>query len=608
VRWGSTAFAILALLCGTGASGGVDSRVGGVYRVGVDTTFNFSDDFDPTGESFYVDVSILSNLVVRTLVGYDHTPGVAGLKVVPDIATAVPSPTNGGRTYTFHLKAGVKFGPPVNRTVTSADVLYAMERLANPKDGGEWGFDFKQIVGWDAYAAGKTKSISGIETPNASTIVFHLTRPVPDFLNRLTYTWTGPIPREVAGCFEGKPGAYGRDLVSTGPYMIAGADEVDASSCAKLKQMSGFDGQTTLTLVRNPAYDPATDSKAARQNLPDEFRFTVDSSLTDIVAKVAAGQLDDEAALTLPPQDLERYAGNPRLRPFLKSYPLIGTEWVMLNLTQPPFDDIHVRRALSWVLDKAAMLQSKGGPIAGEIATHIVPNPDLGNDLVRYDPYRTPGDQGNVAKARAAMKGSSYDTKGDGTCGAAECKNVLFLTDATSSDPPLARVIQQDAAKIGITLDVRPVSGPYPILTTVRRQIPIADFTGIEAGPDPVGMLEPPFDGRAIIPVGNVDWSLVGITPAQCRSMHVTGDCRPYDAKTGLGVPSANAMIDRCSALAGGPRRTCFERLDEHLMTEIVPVIPFITPSIPHIVGSHVRTWVFDEAHGTTAFSHVAVS
>src|SRR5262249_40453497 len=147
-----------------------------------------------------------------------------------------------------------------------------------------------------------------------------------------------------------------------------------------------------------------------------------------------------------------------------------------------------------------------------------------------------------------------------------------------------------------------------PILSTVRKQIPIADFTGFEAGPDPVGMFEPLFDGRAIIPVGNVDFPLVGITPAQCRSMHVTGDCNPYDPKTGVGVPSVNAMIDRCSSLSGGPRRSCFEHLDEHLMTEVVPVIPYLTPSIPHIVGSHVTRWVFDQSLGTTAFSHVAVS
>src|SRR5262249_51563167 len=152
---GSASLVLLALLCTTGASAGVPAHTGGVYRVGVDTTFNFTDDFDPTGESFYANVSILSNLVVRTLVAYDHVPGLAGLKVVPDIATDVPSPTDGGKTYTFHLKAGVKFGPPVDRPVTSDDVRYAMERLANPKDGGELGFYFKTIVGWEAYAAGK---------------------------------------------------------------------------------------------------------------------------------------------------------------------------------------------------------------------------------------------------------------------------------------------------------------------------------------------------------------------------------------------------------------------------------------------------------------------
>src|SRR5580765_5601342 len=106
-------------MCTAGASGSVAARSGGVYRVGVDTTFNFTDDFDPTGESFYANVAILSNLVVRTLVAYDHVPGLAGLKVVPDIATGVPTPTDGGKRYTFHLKAGVKFGPPVNRQVTS---------------------------------------------------------------------------------------------------------------------------------------------------------------------------------------------------------------------------------------------------------------------------------------------------------------------------------------------------------------------------------------------------------------------------------------------------------------------------------------------------------
>ena len=67
---------------------------------------------------------------------------------------------------------------------------------------------------------------------------------------------TGPIPPEVGRCFEGEPGKYGQDLVSTGPYMLEGADKVDAGSCSALKPMQGWDGVSNLTLVRNPDYDP----------------------------------------------------------------------------------------------------------------------------------------------------------------------------------------------------------------------------------------------------------------------------------------------------------------------------------------------------------------
>ena len=105
---------------------------------------------------------IQSNLLVRTLLGYDHVAGPAGNKLVPDIATSVPAPTDGGKTYTFHLKRGVKFGPPVDREVTSKDVLYAFERIAKPEDGAQYGFYYSVIAGFDAFGAGKAKTISGI--------------------------------------------------------------------------------------------------------------------------------------------------------------------------------------------------------------------------------------------------------------------------------------------------------------------------------------------------------------------------------------------------------------------------------------------------------------
>ena len=124
-----------------------------------------TDNFDPTGEYLGDGWGVLTT-EVKTLVGYEHAAGALGNKIVPDLATSVPTPTNGGKTYTFHLKPNIKFGPPVNRAITSEDFVTAMDRLANPKDGGEYAFYYTVIKGWNAYAAGKAKSISGITTPN----------------------------------------------------------------------------------------------------------------------------------------------------------------------------------------------------------------------------------------------------------------------------------------------------------------------------------------------------------------------------------------------------------------------------------------------------------
>src|SRR5437868_3094563 len=78
---------------------------------------------------------IYSNLLVRTLVGYDHVAGGDGYKLVPDLAVRVPVSSDGGRRYAFTLKRGIKFGPPVNREIRSSDIRYAIERLARARNG-----------------------------------------------------------------------------------------------------------------------------------------------------------------------------------------------------------------------------------------------------------------------------------------------------------------------------------------------------------------------------------------------------------------------------------------------------------------------------------------
>ena len=286
------------------------AQPGGIYRIGVEEGFNFTNAFDPTGEYNLDAIGLYSNLLVRTLLGYRHVEGAEGSELVPDLAAALPEVSSDGLTWTFTLKDGVTFGPPLSREITSADVAYAFERIGTPDLAAQYGFYYDVIDGMTEFRDGSATTIAGIETPDDRTIVFHLTEPAGDFGFRLAMPAAGAVPEEVAGCFE-EAGAYGRNLVSSGPYMIEGSDEVDASSCETLTPASGFDPETTLSLVRNPDYDPATDDPEARQSLPDGFLLTVNANTGDIFAKIAAGELEGEWA-TAPPKTLEAVLRGPR--------------------------------------------------------------------------------------------------------------------------------------------------------------------------------------------------------------------------------------------------------------------------------------------------------
>jgi len=582
---------------------------GGTYRVGWENDFGFTDAFDPTGEYLGDAWAVYSNLLLRTLVGYNHVPGAAGNKFVPDLATALPKPTDGGTTYTFHIKQGVKFAPPVNRAVTSKDILYAMERLADPKNGGQYAFYYTPIKGWND--AAKTGKISGIETPNASTIVFHLTEPTGDFLFRLAMPATAPIPQEVGKCFTGADAnKYGRDIVATGPYMYAGSGAVKTSSCSALKPMSGFDGKTTMTLVRNPNYNPATDSKAARENNPDKFVFAVNTNADDIYNKVKSGELEDEVpgGGTPGPKVIREYLTNSNLRPNLKINGGDRTWYLYMNLTQPPFDDIHVRKALNLIMDKVALQKAWGGPTAGKIATHIVPDPNLLDQIKGYDPYKTPGDRGSAEQAGAELKQSKYDPGKTGKCTASACKNILLIADTRSVDTAMIPVIESSAAKVGITFKVRTITGAYPTIQTPSKNVPVSERPGWGKDyADASTFFIALFAGTSILPSGNTNYSLVGLTPAMASKYGIKGTIN--------GIPTVDPDINKCQkvqprglAAAGtDPRVACWAALDKKLMTQVVPWVPYLFANNNHVIGPTVTKWTYDQFGDATGYAHVAV-
>src|SRR5262249_7248515 len=150
----------------------------------------------------------------------------------------------------------------------------------------------------------------------------------------------------------------------------------------------------------------------------------------------------------------------------------------------------HVRRAMNWIMDKAALVQAAGGGVP--VANHIAPDIMLGNALAGYAPYKTQGDHGSLARAKAAMRGSKYDLRGDGTCSASVCKHVFVVLDIRAVDEKLFEVVEASARKIGITFKQNKISGVVQAMQTTAKNLPLAVDGGWFADyADPVTLFEP---------------------------------------------------------------------------------------------------------------------
>src|SRR6266498_2258812 len=576
------AIALIAAACGGGGGGGGGGgttggvQKGGVFRTAQDD-FGFTNAFDPTGE-YLASAFTMYNALLRTLVATNHQAGPKGNELHPDLATTISSD---GLTYTFKLKSGIKFGPPVNRAITSKDIEYAFERINTAPLVAQYGqYYFGTIKGMD----GKAKSpapISGIETPDDSTIIFHLTKPTGDFLYRLAMAAAAPVPQEVAKCFT-KAGDYGRYLISSGPYMLKGSEALKTTSCAAMKPIAGFDPSKQITMVRNP-------------------------NINDIFNKVQSGSLDASFTNQPPKPILQQYLTQPAKKNLIHFDSGDRTWYITMNWTTPPFDDVHVRKAANLIMDKAAMLQAWGGASFGQIATHIMPPSLLNNQLTQsYDPYATSGFHGDLAKAQAEMKQSKYDTNKDGLCDAAACKNLVMVNRNVTPWTDLEPVVVSSLNKIGIAVKPRELatSAAYTTIQTVKNNIPIALNAGWGKDyADAYTFAAPLFAGTSIIETGNTNYAMVGLTPSEASSL---GTKIP----AGVTIPNVDSNIADCEKIqATDPARTtCWANFDKTVMEQAVPWVPYLWANNPTINNASLTHYEFDQFAGYISLTEVAVN
>ena len=375
--------------------------------------------------------------IFDTLVRY----GDANIELEPDLAVRWESSPD-ARTFSFHLRADARFSN--GQPVTSADFRYGIERVLNPATRSKGMEYYRGIAGSADFIAHRTAHVSGIETPDPWTIVFHLSAPDPIFVHMLAMPFASAIPWQVV---ERWGEDFSSHAVGSGAFM--------------LKEWIG--GQR-LVLVRNPYYFakplPRLDAIVESVGVNPELQWL----------RYEAGQID--AVTEIPPAEFPYVMKTPRLRALTLHKTTVTTRYLGMNCQMWPFTDVRVRRALSYAIDRHKLIALMNG--RGMVAHSPLPpdlpgfNPELkGYD---YDP----------AKARALLEeahlagGFSFE--------------IWMRADQTVL--MLGQSIQQDLAPLGIHVELKPVAwGPF--LEAIRQPHTAQSFVyGWEADfPDPENFL-----------------------------------------------------------------------------------------------------------------------
>jgi peptide/nickel transport system substrate-binding protein len=562
--------------------------------------------FDPQKEYYSVTWEYYRCCLLRTLMSYQGVPtDEGGAEIFPDLAAGDPEQSSDGLTWTYQIKPGLMYAPPMEDTeITAQDFIRAIERTANPKANvGGYPFYYSVIEGFDDFADDKADTISGLNAPDTHTLEITTTTPVGDVSYRFAMGTTAPIPPddegERMGVAEGHDRNYGRFLVASGPYMFEGSETMDFSAPPKQQaEAPGYVPGRQIVLVRNPSYDPATDD--LRDAFPDRIEVRIGGDNDDLYNQVAAGTLDFVVDGAVPPEKIREYQTNPDLQDKLNIYASDALRYVSFNLAVPPFDDIHVRKAVTWAFDKQGFRQLRGGPSVGEIAGHIFVNTLQNNILGDYDPYPTPNGSGDVEKAKEEMAQSKYDTDQDGVCDAPECNDILTITDREDPYPEQAALLIQFLEPIGLTLDVKQLER-----STMYNKCNDANSKhALCAGPgwgkdyaDGVTFGEPLFSSAGLWE-SCCNYSLLGASAEQLKGWG-------YDVTE---VPSVDDKVDECSALEPGDERfQCWAELDQQVMEEIVSMVPYLFDNSVDIISDNVVNYSFDQFAGLAAFDSLAV-
>ena len=416
----------------------------------------------------------------RSLVMFKPAPGDAGTQLVPDLATSLGVPSDDAKTWTYHIRPGLKYSD--GTTITTKDIKYGVERSLDKTvfpNGPTYFNDFLDLQGYTSPYKDTTPDklgLKAIDTPDDNTIVFHLKQSFSDFDYFAMLPATIPVPQKA------DTGAtYKTHIVSSGPYMF------DSYVAGK-----------SFSLKRNPNWSAASDPN--RPALPNNISVKLHVNPEDIDKQLLNGTLDVDVEGTGVQSDTQaQIVNNPTLKANADLAAQARLWYTSINGDVAPFNNIDCRKAVELASDHDGFLRGFGGSYGGAIATSMMP-PSVPGATKAY-PYNFLANKNGDANAAKAELVKCGQPNGFTT-------NMAYRAERPKEKAE-GEALQQSLAKVGIKVNLKPYpEGDYFKLYAGKPDYAKANDLGLSANgwgadwPDGFGFLSQIVDSRVIRATG----------------------------------------------------------------------------------------------------------
>lgn len=475
------------------------------------------------------------------LVKFKQAAGTEGFKIVPDIAEAIPEPQDGGKTYVFKIRKGIMFS--TGKELKPSDVLASFQRIFKV-NGPTTGSFYNGFVGADkCIANGATCTLDGgvIADDAAGTVTIHLVAPDSEFFDKLAVPHASILPADAPAKDAGTT-----PLPATGPYMI-----------------ESYNPNEKMVLKRNPHFKEWS-VDAQPDGYVDEIDYKFGMTEEATINAIQNGQVDwmfDPPPTDRLPELGSKYAKQMHIDP------LAAFWYAPMNTNLPPFNNVKVRQAVNYALDRDALVGLYGGDVLGTPTCQILP-PDFPGFAPSCVYTKNPGEswsEPDMDKAKALIKES-------GTAG----QKVTLIVEDTAVSRGIGTYLQSLLTELGFDASMKAISTniqfTYIQNTNNNVQISVSQWY---------------MDYPAASDFINVLLSCDSIHPGSDSSINIAGYCNK-DLDKQMQDTMALAVTNPDAANAN------WAKIDKAYM-EQAPLAPLFTPKSVNFTSARLGNYLFNK-------------